>query len=405
MKVSKLGKIFSVWFTICTLAFLAIAPVSNYPVNAEGGGIALTGTFSSQSFEIPQGSSVNASNVTIVVFNNGNESIGFNMSSQCPPGVTIILSETNFEVAAGSHKSISVSSIDVTMDAAPGEYEISITAEAYKSGAEGIQLLGSVRQTADLKVTGESGVVSVQAVSPDEVPVPATIRLFKNIITQNSSQKFEFAFSETGTLEATVSPGSYIVEGYVGGQLLDDESFNIAAGETKTITLTVGTIYFQQFYVLEYFNTDSGALGYAEIQYTVMNVYEEVDDVSIVLEVTLNGEFLEQRVIDPPNTLTLDGAEGLYAYIPLDGWVSGAYGFKLFLKMGDDVYTYSTNMQVNVTGDAKDGGSNLPLIIGIVCAVIILLAIALYLIYRKRKAKRAQPKNKNKTKEESKPKQ
>jgi LPXTG-motif cell wall-anchored protein len=44
----------------------------------------------------------------------------------------------------------------------------------------------------------------------------------------------------------------------------------------------------------------------------------------------------------------------------------------------------------------KDDNSNIPLIIGIVCSVVILLGIAFYMIYRSRKAKHSKAKTRTK---------
>ena len=402
MKISRLHKIIALWLAICTLVCLTAVAVTNYPAQADGG-LGYTGSFSYKTFEIPQGSSINPSNVNIVVINYKNESVGINISSQCPAGISVTLSEESFELSPNSSKTVNVVSINVSKDAVPGDYELSITAEAFATGTGTIQLLGSVRQTASLKITGESGTVNVHTVNPDGITVPARIRLFKLI----GGNKVEFAYSDTGSLNATVSPGSYVAEGSVSGKLLDTENFDIAAGETKTITLTVETIYFYRFALLEYFNSDTGKLAYVEIQYTVNNVYEEIDDVSILLDVTLDGEFLEQRTVAPSNRLTLDGVNGLWQYTPLEGWKSGDYGFKLTLKIGDDVYTYSAEKELEVAGEAEETGSssNLPMIIGIVCAAVIVLAFAFYLIYRKRKPKNVSPKTEKKVKEETKPKQ
>jgi len=383
VKIARLGKIITIWLVCCTLVFLAAGFFPDSPVNAQGG-LGFSGTFNGQIFEIPQGSSVSAPSVDVVVFNQGDEIISINMSSQAPAGVNIILSEIDFDLAPHTYKSLSVD-IDVTMTASPGDHQIIIVAQSYKTGVSGIQLLGSASQSANLKITGESGTVSVQAISPDGTPVPATIRLFRQV----GSNKYELAYSETGILNATVSPGSYIVEGYVGGELLDEESFDIAADETKSLTLTVGTIYFSQFDVLEYSNTDTGEFAYAEMVYTVRNVYEQVDNVSIWLEVKYDNESLEQRMIDPPNTLSLDGANRRYPYIPTDGWSDGSYSFKLILKIDNETYTSSAERQLDVGVDngSPDTGndSNMPLIVGIVCAVVLLLDIAFYMIYRSRK--------------------
>lgn len=393
MKLARLGKIITIWFAICALAFLSAGVISNCPVNA-GGGIALSGSFSSQTFEIPQGSSVSAPSVDVVVFNNLDDAIGIRMSAQAPVGVTVNLSESEFNLESGSQKAISIS-VKVTTDAAPGNYSISITAEAYKEGVQGIQLLGSARQTAPLQVLGESGTVSVQAISPDGTPVIATIRLFKQI----GSNKYEFAYSETGILNAIVSPGSYVAEGYVGGQLLDEKSFDIAAGETKTIELTVGTIYFEQFDILEYSNKDTGKFAFAEMVYTVKNVYEQVENAVVLLEVKRDGTSLEQKQIGSFSPLVVGSVGQSYQYTPLDGWISGDYSFKLILKINNEIYTSSTEKQIDVTGGGHSNtgnDSNIPLIVGIVCAVVILLAIAFFMIYRSRKAKHIHSETKKK---------
>jgi hypothetical protein len=385
VKTARVGKIITIWFTICTLVFLSAGLISHCPVNAAGG-IALSGSFSSQTFEIPQGSSISAPSVDLVVFNNLENTIGIRMSTQAPVGVTVNLSESDFTLESGGQKAISIS-VAVTTDAVPGNYSISITAEAYKEGVQGIQLLGSASQTAPLQVLGESATVNVQAVSPDGTPVIAIIRLFKQI----GSNRYEFAYSETGVLDAIVSPGSYIAEGYVGGQLLDSESFDIAADETKTLTLTTGTIYFEQFDTLEYSNTDTGKFAFAEMVYTIKNVYEQVENAVVLLEVKRDGASLEQKQIGSFSPLVVGSVGQSYQYTPIDGWIDGNYSFKLILKIDNEIYTSSPERQIDISGgtESSDQGndSNMPLIVGIVCVVVLLLDIAFYMIYRSRKAK------------------
>jgi hypothetical protein len=386
VKSARPGKIITAWFTICTLVFLFTGILSYYPVNADEGGLAISGSFSSQHFEIPQGSSVSAPSVDIVLFNNRNEDIDIKMSTQTPFGVTVNLSETDFTLASGGQKSLSIN-IEVTEDAAPGNYSISITAEAVKEGVQGVQILASARQTAPLQVLGESATVNVQTISPDETPVVAVIRLYKQI----GSNLYEFAYSETGILDAIVSPGSYIAEGYVGGQLMDSESFDIAADETKTVTLTVGTIYFEQFDILEYSNTDTGKFAFAEMVYTIKNIYEQVENAVVLLEVKRDGASLEQKQIGSFSPLVVGSIEQSYQYTPIDGWSNGNYSFKLLLNIEGEIYTNSPERQLNVSdGNGSSdqvNDSNMALIVGIVCAVVLLLDIAFYMIYRNRKSK------------------
>ena len=92
--------------------------------------------------------------------------------------------------------------VEVTKDAAPGEYEVSVTAESYKECVSGIQLAGAAGQSAKLTVLGESALVTARAVSPEGQPVVATVRLYRVVARQSQ----EIAYSETGTLEAKVAP-------------------------------------------------------------------------------------------------------------------------------------------------------------------------------------------------------
>lgn len=390
MKTTRLIQIITVFVAVCALAFLSAGVSSPDTVNAEGG-IALSGSFSSQTFQIPQGSSISTPSVDIVVFNNMDEAIGIKMSSEAPVGVNILLSESEFDLASGQQKPISIA-IEVETYADPGNYSISISATASKESTSGIQLLGSASQTAPLQILGESGTVNVQAISPDGTPIVATIRLFKNIGTDS----YEVSYSNTGIMNATVSPGSYVVEGYVGGILRDAESFDIAAGEIKYIILTVGTIYFEQFDVLEYTNNDTGKFAFAEMVYTVRNVYEQVENAVVLLEVQRDGIALEEKQIGSFSPLVVGSIGQSYQYTPLSGWIDGTYSFRLVLEIDGEAYTTSVERQVNAAGGGgnsdEEDNSNLPLIVGIVCSVVILLCIAFYMIYKSRKSKHSKPK-------------
>ena len=391
MKIARLIKIITIWLAICALSLSFAVVSSNCPVNAEGG-LGISGSFSSWTFEIPQGSSMSGPDIYVAVFNNRDQNIRVNMSSECPIGVNIILYEpgdessivTDFDLEPGGYKIIDVR-VEVTLDAIPTDTTMSITATEYTIGGGGIQIGKSGRLNANLKIVGESATANVQAVSPDGTPVIATIRLFKQI----GSNKYEVAYSETGILNAIVSPGNYSVEGYVGGELLDEESFEIAADETKTITLTVGTIYFAQFDILEYTNTDTGEFAFAEMVYTINNVYEQEENAAVLLDVKGDNEPLEQKQIGSFSPLPVGSFGQSYQYTPLEGWTTGDYKFKLILKIANEIYTSSPERQINVTvgnGHHDTGNdSNIPLIVGIVCAVIVLLAIAFFIIYRRRK--------------------
>lgn len=364
---------------LLVLAALSMAA----PAQAQGG-LAISGSFYRQPFEIPQGSSVSGPSIYVVVFNQANEEFGVRMSWEAPPGVNITLSDNDFTLQPGQQQKVLIA-VEVTEDAVPGEYEISVTAESYKEGAGGIQLLGAAGQSATLVVLGQSASVTVQAVSPEGEPVVAVVRLFKVIDGEN----YEFAYSETGTLEATVSPGSFIASAYVGGEKLAEESFDVAANEDKAVTLTMRTVYFEGFGVVPNYHTGTGELAFAQIVYTVRNLYQRVADAEIILLVTRGGALLEEISLATLSPLDIGSVALSYNYVPSAGWVTGSYGFKLRLNLDSEPYaiTLEKQLDVSVGGVAAvgEGGISAALLGGIAAAVLVVGGIG-YLLVRRRRA-------------------
>ena len=80
-----------------------IAPVS------AGGGIAMSGSFYQQAFEIPQGAEIGGPDIYVVVFNNGSEEMVVRMKTRAPDGVHIVLSQTSFSLEPSGHLQIPAS--------------------------------------------------------------------------------------------------------------------------------------------------------------------------------------------------------------------------------------------------------------------------------------------------------
>ena len=324
------------------------------PAQAEGG-LGLSGSFYRQAFEIPQGSSVSAPSIYVVVFNNSDEEFGVRMTTEAPVGVNIILSEDDFTLQPGEQNKVFIE-VEVTNDAAPGEYEIGVTAESYKEGVGGIQLVGSAGQSATLVVLGESASVTVRVVSPDGEPVAAVVRLFKVMAGENH----EFAYGETGTLEATVSPGSFIAQAYLGGNRLAEESFDVAADEEKTVNLTVATVYFEGFGIVPNYATESGELAFAEVVYTINNLYQIFPQAEVMLRVSHGGTPEEVRLaaFTPLGVGRMSGLS--YNYIPAEGWKQGSYSFRLELYCGGELYaaTQQQELVAGGTSAATNGSSS-----------------------------------------------
>lgn len=353
------------------------------PAIAEArGGIAISGSFYRQPFEIPQGCSVSGPSIYVVVFNNGNEELGVRMTTETPTGVNITLSEDDFTIPpSGQHKVML--GVEVSEDAVPGEYEIGVTAQSYKEGVTGIQLMGAAGQSATLKVLGESALVKVNMVNPAGTPMVGVVRLFKVIEGQN----YEFAYSATGMMEVTVSPGSFIASAYIGGEKLAEQAFDIAAGEEKTIILTVKTVYFGGFSIVPNYYTNTGKLAFAQVVYTINNLYQTFPEAEVVLKITFDGTPVEETTVATLTPLEKGRVELKYNYIPVGGWVDGTYGFMLQLNLEGEPYATTLEEELNVSGGGVAGGASHSrdyIIGGVVAAAIIGGA---YFLMKRRKTK------------------
>jgi len=337
------------WVVIRFVPLLLLVCVASVvlatPAHAEGG-LAFSGSFSRQDFELPQGTSIAGAGVDVFVFNNSDEELSVRMVTEAPPGVDIILSQSEFTLRPGGQQRAMVE-VKASHDAVPGTYEISITAETYRSGGDGLQVLGAAGQKASLTIVGESARVSVETLSPDGDPVVSVIRLFKLV----GSESYELAYSDTGELRATVSPGRFLAVAYIGDQQVAEETFEVGVDEERRIVLTAQTIYFQGFGVVPHFDSATGELAFAQMVYTLKNVYEPVSDAEIVLRVTHDSALMEELSIATMSTLDLGDLGLTYNYIPSGGWQAGSYGFKLTLNLGAKPYAGTLVESVTVEGD------------------------------------------------------
>ncbi len=348
------------------------------PLNAEGG-IAMSGSFYQQAFSIPQGSSISGPDVYVVVFNNSGEQVKIRMTGQTPPGVRLVLSQSEFTLPASGQMRIQVG-VEVSLEAVPGEYEIFVIAEPYKDNVSGIQLTGAASQKAALSIVGESGTVSVQATSPDGQPITAMLRLFRNV----SGQNFEVSYSETGSLTSKLAPGSFTAISYIGGEKLAEEKFTLQANENKIIRLSGATVYFEGFGIVPNYQKQSGELSFVQMVYTVRNLYQRLEKGEVILEVSRDDNPLEDISLVILSPLEIGRAGLNYNYIPAGGWTPGKYGFKLHLKLDDKPYTSSQVEHFMVAAGGEPGGIK-PVVIGVIAAVVIIAAGAVWWFTRNKK--------------------
>ena len=364
------------------LSILLAMALSPHPIQA-GGGIAMSGTFYSQDFEIPQGVEVSNESIYVVLFNQSETEFTVHLTATTPKEVELSFSEQDFPLQPGKQRKVYIG-VRVGEDVVPGEYTLRVTAQG-KGGStgEGVQIATAVAQEASLKVTGQAAWIAVQVVSPSGHPVVATVRLFKVI----EGKEMEFASSETGTLEARVSLGHYIACAYVGGKKLAEESVDITVeNERKEVSLVVKTVYFANFGIVRNYYTETGELAFAHIVYQVSNLYEPMTDVELILKVSLDGEALEEVSLLSLSQLTLGDISGSRDYIPPGGWEGGTYTFQAELYVEGKLYTTSLEEELD-TGLAPPAAlavswAVLAMIIG---GVVVIIGVVVAVILRRRR--------------------
>jgi len=353
------------------IALLGLLPVS--PVYA--GGMAMSGTFSGQHFQLIPGESVSTPDIYVVVFNNTDSDMQVGLIPETPAGVELVLPTSEFLLSSGSQQRVEVG-VAVSHEAAPGEYALLLTAEACSEG-EGIKLGVAAQQQAKLTVFGEAGSLVLSIVTPEGDPFPATLKVYR----QAEGQGLPCAHSNTGILKTRLVPGEYLAEAYFQDNGVAEESFSLAANENKGITLVARTVLIEGFSVVPNYHIETNELAFTKIVYTINNLYQPLEGVKASLKVTLDDQVVEEVELISMPTLDVGRTAGSSNYIPPAGWQDGTYSFRIELYNGGKLYTQSSPQELasgSVEGASPittGSGIKWPLISGIVAGVAAALAV------------------------------
>jgi len=332
----------------------------------------ISGTFSGQHFQLIPGEGLSTPDIYVVVFNNTESEMLVKLTPETPSGVELILSTTDFLLSSGSQQRIEVG-IAVSREAVPGEYILTLTAEACPKGG-GIKLGAAAQQQAKLTIFGEAGSLVLSIITPEGEPFPVTVKLYRKV----EGQSLPCGLSETGKLETRLAPGDYLAEAYFQGTKVAEESFSLAADEKKDITLVARTIFLEGFCLVPNYHSKTGELAFAKIVYTISNLYQPLEDVKAILKVTLDGQTVEEVDLISLPTLDVGKTAGSSNYMPTEGWQDGMYSFKIELYSHGKFYTQSSaqEMPTESAGGASTATS-WPLIGGSVGVVVIALIVIL----------------------------
>ena len=194
-----------------------------------------------------------------------------------------------------------------------------------------IKVITSAAQEAYVTVIGEYADVDIVAVDPaGNIASTACVYLLRS--------RYEIASAE-GELTKRVIPGNYTAKAF----LLDDEvasaDFVLRAYEHKRVELPISGVYFEHFTV-EPVKSGSGAIIFVPVVAVVNNLYKELPNASIILNV-YTGASSENYTLYSSVSMPLNRTETQYNYIPLMGWQSGKYEFRAKVVSDGTVYAVS----------------------------------------------------------------
>ncbi len=217
-------------------------------------------------------------------------------------------------------------------------YELEVISEhgklnIYKKveGELPIKVITSAAQEADVTVTGEYAQVDVAAIDPvGNIASTALVRLLRS--------GYEVASAE-GELNKRVVPGDYTAKAYLLGEEVASADFEVRAYEEKRVELLIKSVYFEVFDALPV-RFDPGRIIYVYVVAVVKNLYKELPNASIILNV-YTGASSENYTLYSSGSLPLNRTETRYNYIPMMGWQSGRYKFTATVISEGTLYAVS----------------------------------------------------------------
>ncbi len=368
---------------LCTI-LLAVFFSAGQVVLASGGGIAVSGTFANQTYQVVQGESLESSDVFIVFINNYDRPIQLELTPEGPAGVVFELDARVVSVESKGRVQVPVR-FTVETYVSPGNYQIGIAALVVPETLDGVVVAGAAELVSTLTVFGEAGTVRVRTVDLFGNPYPLPLRL----VRVKDGLNTPVVEDPDGTLEQRVSPGHYLVTATLGTQEVARKEFDVAADQVLEFDLTVQTVFIRSFSVQSLYREDAKTLYGFQIDFSVENLAEPLEDVSYLLIVEQNGKPFDSKEMFAVGSLGTEVQEYSSEYILPDNGTplsAGEYRFSVEVRVkgqqvGTNVLAASRNDQViqldNIRNDSWLWGA-------VLLAIAALSWLLFFLLTRKR---------------------
>lgn len=377
------------------MLFIALNSVFDIYIDANEGGIAITGSLNGSNIKMVPGETFETDGVFIMIQNTYDVDIVVNVDVRLQNEENDLVEGLNYLFDLGEQIVKANSNFDFPVKfeveefMLPGKYTISIGASLVSEYTPGIVAVPVVRQRASLEIFGEAGDFTFNFIDPFLNPFEGQIEIFRVEDTRLTS----VATSFDSTITDRYVPGTYVVEmkhAYDDNEfIVYKEEFELFDGDVLSETFVVQTTFLDSFVITPLLGDEEELLN-AILNYRIRNVYQEIEDVSISLEILYKGERIERFIIQEVNLLGLGLSSYRTNYVPPEGWQNGIYTFNISVfALGDDnqlvELLVSEPYDINVTSMPTDALPLWAVILG--SAIVASLGIVLVIILLKRKTK------------------
>lgn len=345
-------------------------------------GVAVSGSFTNYEYTIVQGQTLESPLINIIFYNNYSKDINIQLHLDAPEGIQIPLDEQLITLEENSRLDLPIK-ITVDNSVPIGEYIITMTAALIDSSIDGVINTGAEYALhSQINVVNQSSQINLELVNSDGSNINADTYLY--LITDGS--KSPAGYSNNGKLTSTLAPGQYEIVSYHNNIKIASEQILLENNAYLSQTIYAQTVFINNYNIFPNYNELEKNLRSLNLNYTLQNIYEELIDVSVTLNIYKDNILIEQRDITLFDVLPLGNQEISYQYDAENPFTEGSYEFVLQVYSNQEtddktIYTESLPKILSVANDKKNITDVIDIRI-ILLAVLIVIGIGLYFLFR-----------------------